>query len=40
MNWRNRGVSNVYKFLHADFEGVEFYAERRDVNLTKEGREK
>ena len=35
----NSGVSNVYTFLHADFEGVEFYAARRYVNLTKEGRE-
>ena len=25
---RNSGVSNVYIFSHADFEGVEFYATR------------
>ena len=36
---RNSGVSNVYIFSHADFEGVEFYATRWYVNLTKEGRE-
>ena len=35
----NSGVSNVYTFSHADFEGVEFYATRQYVNLTKEGRE-
>ena len=35
---RNSGVSNVYTFLHAHFEGVEFYAARRYVNFTKEGR--
>ena len=34
---RNSGISNMYKFLHA-FEGVEFYATRWYVNLTKEGR--
>ena len=36
---RNSGVSNVYIFSHADFEGVEFYAARQYVHLTKEGRE-
>ena len=36
---RNSGVSNVYMFLHADFEGFEFYAARKYVHLTKEGRE-
>ena len=36
---RNSGVSNVYTFWHADFEGAEFYATRRYVHLTKEGRE-
>ena len=36
---RNSGVSNVYTFSHADFEGVEFYAARRYVHLKKEGRE-
>ena len=36
---RNSGVSNVYTFSHADFESVEFYAVRRYVHLTKEGRE-
>ena len=36
---RNRSVSNVYAFSHADFEGVEFYAARRYVHLKKEGRE-
>ena len=35
----NSGVSNVYTFLHADFEGVKFYATRRYVHLTKYGRE-
>ena len=35
----NSGVSNVYMFSHADFGGVEFYAARRYVHLTKEGRE-
>ena len=34
---RNSGVSNVYKFLHAYFEGVNFYPARRYVNLTKKG---
>ena len=29
----NIGVSNVYRFLRADFEGVEFYAARWCVNL-------
>ena len=28
--------SSVYRFLHADFEGVEFYPARRYVSLTKE----
>ena len=36
---RNSGVSNVYKFSHADFEGVKFDAARKYVHLTKEGRE-
>ena len=36
---RNSGVSNIYTFLHAYFGGVEFYATRKYVNLTKEGRE-
>ena len=36
---RNSGVSNVYTFLHADFEGVGFYAATRYVHFTKEGRE-
>ena len=35
----NSGVSNVYTFLHAYFEGVEFYTARRYVHLTKDGRE-
>ena len=35
----NRGVSNVYMFLHAYSEGVEFYAARQYVHLTKELRE-
>ena len=26
---RNSGVSNVYTFSYADFEGVEFYAARK-----------
>ena len=34
---RNSGVINIYTFLHADFEGVEFYAVRRSFHLTKEG---
>ena len=36
---RNSGVSNVYTFPHADFEGVHFYTAGQYVNLTKEGRE-
>ena len=36
---RNSSVSNVDTFSHAGFDGVEFYATRRYVNLTKEGRE-
>ena len=36
---RNSGVSNVYTFSHAYFEGVEFYNARRYVNFTKGGRE-
>ena len=36
---RNNGVSNVYTFFHADFEGVEFYAVRGRVYSKKEGRE-
>ena len=35
----NRGVSNVYTFSQEDFKGVEFYAARRYVHLTKYGRE-
>ena len=35
----NISVSNVYTFLHADFEGVEFYTTRRYVYLKKEVRE-
>ena len=35
---KNSGKSNVYIFLHANFEGIEFYAARRYVNLAKEGR--
>ena len=30
------GVNNVYTFLHADFEGIEFYTARWYGNLTKE----
>ena len=33
---RNSGGSIVYIFSHADFEGVEFYASRGYVHLTKE----
>ena len=36
---RNSAVSNVYTFLHADFEGVEFCAARKYIHLTKERRE-
>ena len=36
MIWRNSGVRNVYTFSHAYFEGVEFFAARRYVHLTKE----
>ena len=32
----NSGVSNVYRFSHMDFEGVEFYAPRQYVRLKKE----
>ena len=39
MTRRNSGVSNVYTFSHADFEGVGFYAARRYAHLIKEGRE-
>ena len=35
----NSGVSNVCTFLHAYFEGVDFYSARRYVHLEKEGRE-
>ena len=35
---RNSGVSNVYKFLHAYFEGVEFYTTRQYFHSTKEVR--
>ena len=31
----NRDVSNVYTFLHPYFGGVDFYAARRYVHLTK-----
>ena len=34
---RDSGVSNVYTFLHAYFEGVELYDASRYVNFTKEG---
>ena len=37
--WINSGISNVYTFSHVDFEGVEFYAARRYVNLIKKRRE-
>ena len=36
---KNIGVINVYIFLHLGLEGVEFYAARRYVYLTKDGRE-
>ena len=29
----------MYTFLHADFEGIEFYAAMWYVHLTKEGRD-
>ena len=29
------GVNNVYTFLHADFEGIQFYTARWYGNLTK-----
>ena len=29
----------MYTFLHADIEGVEFYAARQYVHVTNEGRE-
>ena len=32
---KNGGVSNVYMFLHADFEGVKFYADRKHEHLKK-----
>ena len=35
---RNIGVSNVNTFSHADFKGVEFYATRQYVHLSKDGR--
>ena len=31
----NSSVSNVYTFLHADFEGVDFYAASRYVHFTE-----
>ena len=34
---RNSGISNVYTFSYADFEGVDFYASRRYVSFKKEG---
>ena len=36
---RNSYVRNMYTFLHADLEGVEFYTARWYVHLEKEGRE-
>ena len=36
---KNSCLSNVYTFLHAYFEGVESYATRRYLNLTKDRRE-
>ena len=36
---RNSGVGNVYTCLHAKFEGFQFHAARKYVNLTKEGRQ-
>ena len=35
---RNIGVSNVYTFLHAEFECIGVYVERKCVHLTKNGR--
>ena len=35
---KNSDVSYIYTFLHADFEGVEFYAARRYVILTEKER--
>ena len=35
--YRYSGVSNVYTFLHAYFEGVEFYDAKQYVNLKNEG---
>ena len=32
---RNSGVINVYTFLHADLEGVDFYAARQYVHLQR-----
>ena len=34
--WSNSGGSIMCIFAHADFEGVEFYASRGYVHLTKE----
>ena len=33
--WINSGSSNVYTFVHAYFEGVEFYDARWYVHLKK-----
>ena len=35
---RYSGVTSVYMFLHAGVEGVEFYAARRNVHFTREGK--
>ena len=35
----NSGISSVYMFSYTSLEGVEFYAARQYVNLTKEGRD-
>ena len=35
----NNGVSSVYTFLHAYFEGVDFYAAMQYFILKKDGRE-
>ena len=37
---RNISVSNMYTFLHADFEGVEFYASRQYVHYPKQERKR
>ena len=38
MIWKNSGVSNVYRRLHAEFEGIEFYMSSQYVSFTKKGR--